>query len=443
MKTILSFLVILLFSCQLHAQNNIGIGTSTPHTSAMLDVSSTSKGILLPRMTEQQRLAIEAPATGLMVYQTDVQAGFWVNKGTPELPGWISINDQQSNVFSRTGNIVRNTVYQSDTRFIFGANSYPAGALNPYQNLMYFAKYNGSFRVGGLDENSYAWHFENLGEYSFAANFNNLAKGVGSTALGGGTEAIGAWSTAMGHRTKATGGHTTSMGDNTVANSFASTSIGMYNIISGSPGTVVPTDPIFVIGNGTADNNRSNAMTVLKNGRTSIGNIIPQSQLHIAGGPSDWNKGLRIDNDAGGTEYGVMLHDGEYKFRNFKPNSSFVFRNSANASIATLTSTGNLIISGTLTSSDERLKKDINSIENALDALSKIGGYQYRWKDDWRDEDIQTGLLAQEVERVLPGLVKEDDQGFKAVNYTALIPYLLEAIKELNAKVEMLEKQKK
>jgi hypothetical protein len=47
---------------------NVGIGTPTPHTSAQLDVSSTTKGFLLPRMTYSQRNAIASPATGLILW---------------------------------------------------------------------------------------------------------------------------------------------------------------------------------------------------------------------------------------------------------------------------------------------------------------------------------------------------------------------------------------
>ena len=56
---------------------NIGIGTNTPHASAALEIQDTSKGILIPRMTMSKRTAIQSPAEGLMVYQTDSLKGFW------------------------------------------------------------------------------------------------------------------------------------------------------------------------------------------------------------------------------------------------------------------------------------------------------------------------------------------------------------------------------
>lgn len=65
----------------------VGIGTSVPDNSAQLEVNSTQKGMLVPRMTAAQRGAIPQPATGLMVYQTDGNAGFYYNNGTP--PNWL------------------------------------------------------------------------------------------------------------------------------------------------------------------------------------------------------------------------------------------------------------------------------------------------------------------------------------------------------------------
>jgi hypothetical protein len=64
-----------------NAGGNIGIGTTSPATTAALDVSSTSKGALLPRMNASQRAAIVSPATGLIVYQTDGTAGFYYFDG--------------------------------------------------------------------------------------------------------------------------------------------------------------------------------------------------------------------------------------------------------------------------------------------------------------------------------------------------------------------------
>jgi len=68
---------------------NVGIGTNGPDPSALLDLSSESKGLLIPRMNAQQRTTLSQPATGLLVYQTEVPEGFYYNKGSAGSPNWI------------------------------------------------------------------------------------------------------------------------------------------------------------------------------------------------------------------------------------------------------------------------------------------------------------------------------------------------------------------
>mgnify|MGYP007096446640 CR=1 FL=1 len=84
----------LLFSMQVIAQT--GIGTTTPDASAKLDVFSTTKGFLPPRMTVAQRIAIPSPAAGLMVYQTDGTSGLYFHNGS----GWIYVINSLTNVVS-------------------------------------------------------------------------------------------------------------------------------------------------------------------------------------------------------------------------------------------------------------------------------------------------------------------------------------------------------
>ena len=66
---------------------NVGIGTTSPDASAILDIASTSKGVVFPRMTSSQRTSISSPTTGLIVYQTDATEGLYIYKST----GWVQI----------------------------------------------------------------------------------------------------------------------------------------------------------------------------------------------------------------------------------------------------------------------------------------------------------------------------------------------------------------
>lgn len=70
------------------AQNNVGINTTTPDASAVLDVTSSTQGMLVPRMTAAQKTAIVSPAPALMIYQTDATKGFYYNSGTATVPVW-------------------------------------------------------------------------------------------------------------------------------------------------------------------------------------------------------------------------------------------------------------------------------------------------------------------------------------------------------------------
>jgi hypothetical protein len=102
MKIFTSFLpamMIIVASQAVHAQNTFpssgaaGIGTITPDASSLLDVTSTAKGVLVPRMTQTQRNAIASPATGLLVFQTDHTPGFCYYSGT----AWTAISTKGAN----------------------------------------------------------------------------------------------------------------------------------------------------------------------------------------------------------------------------------------------------------------------------------------------------------------------------------------------------------
>jgi hypothetical protein len=92
-------------------------------------------------------------------------------------------------------------------------------------------------------------------------------------------------------------------------------------------------------------------------------------------------------------------------------------------------------------SSDKRLKDNLKPIQNSLDKVSKLSGYEFDWNDKqetYKGHDI--GVVAQEVEEVLPEIVTTRDNGYKAVKYEKLVPLLIESIKELKAEIEELKK---
>ena len=105
-----------------------------------------------------------------------------------------------------------------------------------------------------------------------------------------------------------------------------------------------------------------------------------------------------------------------------------------NVSSTTLTfnpSTGTLSSTIFSATSDINQKTDVAQITNALDIIKQINGVGFRWKDNNRKS---YGVIAQELENILPELVEEAD-GIKSVNYLGIIAFLIQAVKELNDKI--------
>ena len=92
-------------------------------------------------------------------------------------------------------------------------------------------------------------------------------------------------------------------------------------------------------------------------------------------------------------------------------------------------------------SSDERLKDNIQTIENPLEKLSQISGNTFDWNEEKQDiyKGRDYGVIAQEIEQVMPELVDTRDNGYKAVKYEKLVPLLIESIKELQKEIEELK----
>jgi len=80
--------------------------------------------------------------------------------------------------------------------------------------------------------------------------------------------------------------------------------------------------------------------------------------------------------------------------------------------------------------SDKTLKKNINSIENAIDIIQQLRPVSYNWKDPNIDDREQIGFIAQEVEKVIPSLVNNTNLGKKGIAYQKLIPLLTQGIQE-------------
>jgi hypothetical protein len=96
--------------------------------------------------------------------------------------------------------------------------------------------------------------------------------------------------------------------------------------------------------------------------------------------------------------------------------------------------------------SDARLKKNVSNIDNALQMVMSLNGKTYNWRTDEFPEmsfnaGRQYGFIAQEVEKIIPEVVGTDNEGWKSIEYSHLVPVLLEAIKEQQAMIASLKKE--
>lgn len=107
---------------------------------------------------------------------------------------------------------------------------------------------------------------------------------------------------------------------------------------------------------------------------------------------------------------------------------------------------GNILASGTITSSDQRYKEGIQDLKNSSDLLASIRPVAYNFRTEefpqgQFDDKLHYGIIAQELEAVLPNLVYTDLEGYKGINYTELIPLLIKSNQEQQALIEVQQKQ--
>lgn len=174
-------------------KDNVGIGTTKPDQSAILDLSSTNKGLLMPRVTLQQRNSIQNPANGLIVYQTDLLSGFYYYDGKE----WKNIGSETSqksvadafnwgltgNAGTNSGNFLGTTDAQP---LRFKVNNTNYGGLTPTGSS------NGSVYLGFLSGDNISSIGTNVGIGAYAITGvlpspNNGSNGVNNVAIGNGT----------------------------------------------------------------------------------------------------------------------------------------------------------------------------------------------------------------------------------------------------------------
>ena len=164
--------------------------------------------------------------------------------------------------------------------------------------------------------------------------------------------------------------------------------------------------------------------------------------ISLFSGPGDWIMQLYGNSGSGG-EYGFLdANWGGWDIRKIKNgrlylngNNTYYVDPEGTSKFNVITATGDITAN-----SDISLKDNITPIPNALDKLLQIRGVTYN-RNDIEDNPRQTGVIAQEVETVLPEVVSEDALGIKSVAYGKMVGLLIEAIKEQQARIDALEER--
>jgi hypothetical protein len=282
------------------------------------------------------------------------------------------------------------------------------------------------------------------GESSTAIGYQSIASGDFSTSIGHATKATENYSTAMGSNTTASGIASTVMGVNTTASGEGSIAMGLYTNAQSYFETVIgamntnytpssttswnPADRLFTIGNGDIDTGnivRSNAVTVLKNGKVGIGRDTPASLLEVAHGNTGPTNADRTD---------------AFSIRNKSTNQSWQFHTSTYLNLyfnGTYRGSWNSTSGAYVQFSDRRLKKDITPLDNGtLNKVMQLNPVSYLMKEQ-TDTKRNLGLISQEVQEIFPSITRYvEESDLLTLSYTELIPILIKALQEQQAIIE-------
>jgi len=159
---------------------------------------------------------------------------------------------------------------------------------------------------------------------------------------------------------------------------------------------------------------------------------------------------VTMDSTNKTTIHGNLQADGNVGVGTSNPSKKFEVV--GDISCSGVYATGNIYATGDVTAfysntSDERLKTNIKTIENPLNIIANIRGVRFNWNDEAKEinefvdlDKREIGVLAQEVEKELPEVIKEGFSGYKAVRYEKIIAVLIEGMKEQQSKINTLER---
>ncbi len=382
-----SFLIA--FSATVYAQDGVGINTETIDGSAIFQIESTEKGLLIPRMSFAQRTAISSPAEGLLVYQNSGTIGFYYYDGS----SWEFVGDDQD--WTETPSYL-----YTDEGLNVGI-----GTTTP-------------------DTDLHVYNASSVGV--------KVQRGSAS-----GTASIDFY------RSTGTGTLDASIGVNTneelvIENHEADKDI-IFNVNDGGV-----TKQLMYF---DASNNRIGVNL------TSV----PQDLIH-ADGAIRANSGFKA-NDGSSTSAGFRFYNDNNTGMNLLAADNLGFITGGTTALqidasgntlpgadnafalgsASLRFTEVYAVNGTIQTSDSTMKSNIVPLQYGLEQVLDLKPVSYVWKSN--KEQAKVGFIAQEVEAVIPEVVTKSEDGVYGMNYSELLPVLVNAIQELEARVQALEQE--
>lgn len=485
---ILMILCLIQYSFICHAQNtfpstgSVGIGTTSPAISALLDVNSTSKGVLFPRMTFAQRNNIASPVAGLVIYQTNKTKGLYYYNGT----SWQQIANSTTGANKTLSNLKPTAINQSllpgvDSAVDLGYSGkswkdvYLSGSLvldgelfmHRYEESSTFlgtfaGQNNTSFASTGIGyvalRNNQAAYNTAIGDeasYNTTTGSGNCSVGYASmygNTTGGqncslGNAAMylnraGNWNVGLG--TYALYWDTTGSYNVATGGEALWKSLGNYNTAFGhaaGANNVTGNNNLFIgAGADALDTNLTNATAIGYNAKVGISNAIvlgdSVADTKVAIGISDpGNYKLKVVQSG----YGINLQNEYGNDWEWYVNGSGdmdLYYNKSNDYLGSFSNT-----TGAYSSfSDKRMKKNIQPMESMLDMINKLQPVSYIIKTDATNTQ-RLGFIAQDVQKVFPSFVthvndKTRNKDQYLMDYSGFGVIAIKGIQELELQVK-------
>lgn len=463
------YIIVILFSTKVFSQSvSINTDGSQPHPSAILDVKSNSKGILLPRTSTTSRTAIVNPPKGLILYDTTT-SGFWFhngsvwtqlsagsigwnltgNAGTDSAKNFIGTTDYKPLVF-RTNNI--------EQMHLSTSGKLGVGTKNPAAKLHVDGGDYVSLSSPGYLQLGTTASYNMAMDYNVIQSRNNGSANDLFLNYYGGNIYIGQ-SGLFGVHVAPNG----TVGINGTSNSGYTLNVNASAALNG----INVTDPV---NNYILYSNKSGPGIGLYVAKTSASSdfgatIYSLNNGNGAGIDAKTNYGAGVSGHST-NGIGVFANSDNYHGLYAVNNNSNYYAGYFN---------GNIYTSGVYGTSDQKLKENIKDFSSATAIINQLHPRQYDYRHDGNyklmnlPQGNHYGLIAQDVEKILPGLVKnskfdlEDARlskpgdtknplgqngikkaeiiDFKALNYTELIPIMIKGMQEQQTIIEELKKQ--